>query len=74
MAPLTAATSLREDLHAAVKVLLRRAQQAGAIRPELRIEDLFALLTGLMAVLVDATPDARERVAAVVVDGLQASR
>lgn len=58
----------------AVKVLLTRAQQAGAIRSELRIQDLFPLLTGLMAALVDATPDARERVAAVVVDGLKASR
>lgn len=74
VAPLTVATSLRDDLRAALDVLLTRAQQAGAIRPELRIDDLFTLLKGLMAALVDASADARERVAAVVVDGLRAPR
>ena len=43
------AGSLREDLFAALDLLLRRAQQAGAVRAEVRTSDLIVLLKGMFA-------------------------
>ncbi|WP_103383581.1 TetR/AcrR family transcriptional regulator [Pseudonocardia dioxanivorans] len=74
VAPPAVATSLRTDLRAALEVLLTRAQQAGAVRDGIRVDDLFALLKGLMAALVETADDARDRLIAVVVDGLRAPR
>lgn len=70
------AGSLRDDLFAALGVLLRRAQQAGAVRPDVTAPDLVVLLKGLIRSLQDVPPGAsasaqRERLFAVVADGLR---
>jgi AcrR family transcriptional regulator len=66
------AGSLREDLFLALDLLLRRAQQAGAVRAEVRNADLIALLKGMFAGLADSTdPVQREVVFAVLADGLR---
>ena len=69
------AGSLREELLAALDTLLRRAQQAGAVRADVRTEDLIVLLKGLFASLADVTDQARrDLVYAVLADGLRPSR
>jgi AcrR family transcriptional regulator len=61
------------ELHEALATLLARAQEAGAIRPELTVADLVALFKGLLAVVrADPDPGLRARVFAVVRDGLRA--
>lgn len=69
------AGSLREDLNAALDVLLRRAQQAEAVRADVRTPDLIVLLKGLLASLADISdPARRDLVFAVLADGLRPSR
>jgi AcrR family transcriptional regulator len=68
--------SLQADLHAALGVLLRRAQQAGAVRADVRAADLIVLLKGMLASLRDSPAGAagqaqRDRVFAVLTDGLR---
>src|SRR5215813_4081439 len=70
------AGSLQDRLHAAVDVLLRRAQEAGAVRADIRTPDLIVLLKGLLASIQDAQagapdPAARDRMLAVLTDGLR---
>jgi len=65
--------SLREDLFAALDLLLRRAQQAGAVRAGIVTSDLIVLLKGMFAGLTGSTdPAVHERVFAVLADGLRA--
>jgi AcrR family transcriptional regulator len=69
------AGSLREDLFAALDLLLRRAQQAGAVRAGFATPDLIVLLKGMFASLADSTdPGLHERVFAVLADGLRPPR
>jgi len=69
------AGSLREDLNAALDVLLRRAQQAQAVRADVRTPDLIVLLKGLLASLANiADPARRDLVFAVLADGLRPPR
>ena len=69
------AGSLREDLFAALDLLLRRAQQAGAVRADVRTPDLIVLFKGLFASLADISdPARRDLVFAVLADGLRPSR
>jgi AcrR family transcriptional regulator len=68
--------SLQEELHAALGELLRRAQQAGAVRPEITTADLIVLLKGLLRSINDAPPGPASRALAdrlltVVADGLR---
>jgi AcrR family transcriptional regulator len=66
------AGSLREELFAALDLLLGRAQQAGAVRSGIRTSDLIVLLKGMFAGLAGSTdPALRERVFTVVADGLR---
>jgi AcrR family transcriptional regulator len=66
------AGSLREDLFTALDLLLVRAQQAGAVRSEIRSSDLIVLLKGMFASLAGNTdPALHERVVTVVADGLR---
>jgi len=66
------AGSLREDLFAALDLLLRRAQRAGAVRAEVRTADLIVLFKGMFAGLAGSTDRAqREVVFAVLADGLR---
>jgi hypothetical protein len=69
--------SLQQDLHAALDVLLRRAQQAGAVRPGITAGDLVVLFKAALASIQDASaappdPAMRERVFAVLADSLRA--
>ena len=73
------ATSLQADLHAAVDALLRRAQQAGAVRAGITTGDLIVLLKGLFSTLRDVSagrqdPAMRDRLLAVITDGLRRPR
>jgi AcrR family transcriptional regulator len=69
------AGSLRDDLNAALDVLLRQAQQAGAVRADVRTADLMVLLRGMFASLAGNTdPSLREIVFAVLTDGLRPPR
>ena len=70
---ISVAGSLREDLFAALDLLLRRAQQAGAVRAGIVTSDLIVLLKGMFAALAgSADPALHERVFAVLADGLRA--
>ena len=70
------AGSRQDELHAALDALLRRAQQAGAVRPEITTPDIISLLKGLLRSINDAPPGAAsqaraDRLLAVVADGLR---
>jgi AcrR family transcriptional regulator len=56
-------------LHSAASGLLARAQQAGAVRPDLDVDDLFQLVIGIAS----ATEDHRQaaRLLGFTLDGLQ---
>jgi AcrR family transcriptional regulator len=70
---ISVAGALREDLFAALDLLLRRAQQAGAVRAGIVTSDLIVLLKGMFAALAGSTdPALHERVFAVLADGLRA--
>jgi AcrR family transcriptional regulator len=67
---------LRDDLHTALDTLLRRAQQVGAVRPEITTPDIIILLKGLLRSINDAPPgvasqDLAYRLLTVVTDGLR---
>jgi AcrR family transcriptional regulator len=68
--------SLQDDLRAALDVLLRRAQQAGAVRSDITTSDLIALLKGLLNTINDTPPGTddqglADRLLTVVADGLR---
>jgi AcrR family transcriptional regulator len=65
--------ALQDALHAALGVLLRRAQQAGAVRGDIDTPDLIALFKAGVAGLRDpsAGPGRRRRVFDVIADGLR---
>jgi AcrR family transcriptional regulator len=60
------------DLREAVGVLLRRAQDAGAVREDVRLDELYALLVGASRASAHARLDerVRARVLAIIFDGL----
>jgi AcrR family transcriptional regulator len=68
--------SLQDELHAALDVLLRRAQHAGAVRADVTTQDLTALLKGLLRTINDLPPGTgdqgrTDRLLTVVTDGLR---
>jgi len=70
------AGSLQDSLNAALDVLLRHAQRAGAVRGDIATPDLIVLLKGMFASMREAAADGadpaqRERVFAVLTDGLR---
>jgi hypothetical protein len=63
-------------MHAALDELLRRAQKAGAVRPEITTPDIIILLKGLLRSMNDAPPGPpnqalADRLLTVVTDGLR---
>ncbi len=70
-----AATSdVKQQLWRAVQHLLTRAQRAGAVRTDVRIDDLQSLLAGVcLAAAYNDDPNLRARTVAVVCDGLRPS-
>jgi AcrR family transcriptional regulator len=68
--------SLQDTLHAALDTLLRRAQQAGAVRADVGAQDMIVLLKGMLASIQDASAGAVDpalsgRLFAVLADGLR---
>jgi AcrR family transcriptional regulator len=68
--------SLQDELHSALDVLLRRAQQAGAVRADITTQDLIALLKGVFGAINDRPPGTgdqgrTDRLLTVVTDGLR---
>jgi AcrR family transcriptional regulator len=67
---------LRDEVLASMEALLQRAQQAGAVRPDVTMPDLIVLLKGLFRSLQD-TPAGdhgeaqRQRLFRVIADGLR---
>jgi AcrR family transcriptional regulator len=61
-----------EGLHQAVGALLDRARQAGAVRDDAELPEVYALLAGLARAAARASldEDAKERLVAIVFDGL----
>lgn len=73
---ITISGSLQGDLHAALDVLLRRAQEAGAVRADITTGDLIVLLKGLFTSIRDVSageldPARRDRLFAVITGGLR---
>jgi AcrR family transcriptional regulator len=66
----------RDALYAALEVLLRRAQQAGAVRADIGVPDVIVLFKAIIAGIRDSAADSavHERVFAVISDGLRARR
>lgn len=64
---------LQDALHAALGVLLRRAQDAGEVRGDIGTPDLIAVFKAAIAGLRDASagPAGRKRVFGVITDGLR---
>jgi AcrR family transcriptional regulator len=64
---------LTDALHAALTVLLTRAQRAGAVRDDITTPDLIAAFKAAAAAFRDmsAFPATRERVFAIITDGLR---
>jgi AcrR family transcriptional regulator len=69
----TATSALARDLQEAVGHLLTRAQRAGAVRDDVDIGDLFALVHGAFLAIErkGGDPGSRDRVLAVLHDGLR---
>jgi AcrR family transcriptional regulator len=64
-----------QALHDALGVLLAKAQRAGAVRKEITVTDVIALLKVLLGVVrADPDPGRAERLLGVLRDGLRASR
>jgi AcrR family transcriptional regulator len=66
----------KEELHATLERLLKRAQRAKAVRRDLDVREVMALAMGTLAAFERLGIDARsrERVFAIVRDGLRAQR
>jgi AcrR family transcriptional regulator len=64
---------LRKDTRAALEALLTRAQRSGAVRADLRLAELLALLNAacLAAVHTQWTDELRDRALAVMFDGFR---
>lgn len=67
------APAKRIDLRPALEALLSRAQKAGGVRADIRIEDLMSLLVGASRAVEYLGPqsEARNRVIAVIFNGLR---
>ena len=70
------ATKASEELQQTVGVLLRRAQDAGAVRADIELAEVYALLVGTSRASASANlqPDVRARLLAIVFDGLRGQR
>jgi AcrR family transcriptional regulator len=67
---------LQQELHGALDVLLRRAQQAGAVRADITTQDLITLLKALLRSISELPPGAADqaltdRLLTVITDGLR---
>jgi AcrR family transcriptional regulator len=62
----------KQEVDAAAEVLLRRAQRAGEVRPDVTLEELFALVMGAcMFSSAEPDPCSQARMISVVCEGLR---
>ncbi|MEU1207284.1 TetR/AcrR family transcriptional regulator [Nocardia sp. NPDC005825] len=68
--------TVSHDLKEALGMLLSRAQDAGAVRPEISVDDLLTIIKGVFLAVHEAgaAPGLRERTFAVIADGLRTNR
>jgi AcrR family transcriptional regulator len=71
--PKSGLDGIGDDMRHAVELLLGRAQRAGAVRPDLRMPELMAILTAACLAAEHSQWDAqlRSRTLAVIFDGLR---
>ncbi|WP_214406875.1 TetR/AcrR family transcriptional regulator [Pseudonocardia lacus] len=63
---------VQEELYAALAVLVGRAQEVGAVRPEIRVPDLLVLLKAMLQAAGESPdPTVLDRIALVLRDGLR---
>jgi AcrR family transcriptional regulator len=69
----TATADVGRELRGAFDLLLRRAQQAGAVRPDLGAQDLIGLVIGASRAVdhLATDPQAQRHVITVILDGLR---
>ncbi|PWU46143.1 TetR family transcriptional regulator [Micromonospora sp. S4605] len=60
----------RTEIYAAGEPMLRRAQDAGAVRPDVSFDDVLRLISGLTMAQFTA-PEQRDRVLGIALDGLR---
>jgi AcrR family transcriptional regulator len=67
--------ALKKELHAALELVLKRAQRAKAVRRDVDVREVLALTTGTMTAAKHHGVDARgrERLLAIMRDGLRAA-
>ncbi|MEC3915367.1 TetR/AcrR family transcriptional regulator [Nocardia sp. CDC160] len=65
--------TISHDLKQALATLLSRAQEAGAVRPDIGVDDLLTIVKGVFLAVHEAgaDPGLRERTFAVIADGLR---
>jgi AcrR family transcriptional regulator len=63
----------KDAMYIAGAPILARAQQSGDVRTDIEISDVMHLITGLISATY-ATPEQRERVLGVALDGIRAKR
>ncbi|MFG1837653.1 TetR/AcrR family transcriptional regulator [Micromonospora sp. NPDC049175] len=63
--------SCRTEIYAAGEPLMRRAQEAGVVRADVSFDDVIRLISGLTMAQF-ASPEQRDRVLGVALDGLHA--
>ncbi|MCK9896693.1 TetR/AcrR family transcriptional regulator [Frankia sp. AgB32] len=67
--------ALRDTMQDALSLLLSRARQAGAVRPEVTTADLISIIKGLLiAAHDDAEPGRPARLLTIVIAGLRTDR
>lgn len=64
---------VKHELHLRLDELLARAQRSGAMRPDVSMTEIFALLSGVFGALERqrSSPETRQRMLAIVFDGLR---
>lgn len=63
--------AVKQQVAAAVAVLLERAQASGEVRRDVTVEDLFGMVIGCAMKPVTDDPRAQERMLSIVCDGLR---
>jgi AcrR family transcriptional regulator len=64
--------TVQDEMRSSLGLLLRNAQDAGAVRPGVTATDLVVLLKGMLVSLQqDPDPGLRDRIVAIITDGLR---
>src|SRR3954469_3404996 len=73
--PITQGAQVEQDLNATMTELLRRAREAGVLRPDIVLDDIVMVMCGIGSATRKAhqCPEAWRRHVTIVVDGLRAT-